>query len=178
MNNLFVLLIFISLYSCKAQDKKKSSPPAYNVHPEIEPYVKTFRAKMTLAGVNKSVGNLQASFADDLQVGEAGRCTIRTTSSETISYSTPILKLSASLWDLMSYAEREKLIYHELGHCILSKLHLTTLNNQIPISVMYPYLSSISEEIYTDNYGQYMAELFSYNSQEMLDLEFDDSTYY
>src|SRR5690606_17670169 len=50
-------------------------------------------------------------------------------------------------------ADREQLMFHELGHCILNRSHTNSTN-----SIMYPY--HLSANYYINHYVNYIAELF------------------
>lgn len=48
------------------------------------------------------------------------------------------VRVSASFWAIASDAEKEMLIFHELGHCVLNREHDTSLNSEgYPKSYMY-----------------------------------------
>lgn len=177
MNSILSTLLIFSLLlftSCKPQSENGVfKAPPYNVHTELQPYVETFKEKMLLAGVGKSTSNLQANFSDNLLQGEAGRCTLSSKNGGTISS----ILISKSIWEQLTVENREEVIYHELGHCVLGrKEHISTTENGVPISIMRS--THIGNILYLEHYGEYMAELFSNSSPEMLALEFDDSTYY
>lgn len=165
-----MILIFTSCNSKSESGLFKA--PAYNVHIEIEPYVETFKEKMLLAGITKSLNHLQANFSENLFPGEVGRCTLTSNNKGTISS----VLISKSIWDRMTVENREEVVYHELAHCVLErKVHISTTENGVPVSIMYP--THIGNILYVDHYGNYMAELFSNSSPEILALEFDDSKY-
>lgn len=76
---------------------------------------------------------------------------------------TPVIQLDPFFWNNSDDMDREQLIFHELGHCILGRGHTSqfvTLNGEtIPQSIMYP--DFISEDIYTEYHDYYIIELFS-----------------
>jgi hypothetical protein len=173
MFNYFLIFILLIIASCKPKSESGVfKPPAYNVHIELQPYVETFKEKMLLAGLSKSTNHLQANLSESLLPGEVGRCTLTSKNGGTISS----ILISKSIWELMTVENREEVLYHELAHCVLErKAHITATENGVPISIMYP--THIGDILYIDHYGEYMAELFSNSSPEMLNLEFDDSAY-
>ena len=76
---------------------------------------------------------------------------------------TPVIQLDPAWWDKFDDMDREQLIFHELGHCILNRVHVPTFvtfgNDTIPQSIMYPI--HFSESIYMKYHMYYILELFS-----------------
>lgn len=53
---------------------------------------------------------------------------------------TPTVTLDPTYWSGASEADRQELVDHELGHCILGRAHrLDLLSNGQPASIMYPF---------------------------------------
>ena len=51
------------------------------------------------------------------------------------------IQIDPNFWEFSNDAEKEELVFHELGHCILLRTHKTTLNsNGYPVSIMSPDL--------------------------------------
>lgn len=75
---------------------------------------------------------------------------------------TPKIMISEHYWSYMSDGEREMLIDHELGHCVLNREHDATWievnGDLVPKSLMYPY--AFNESIFFNHYQYYMLELF------------------
>lgn len=73
---------------------------------------------------------------------------------------TPVITISAQAWEASSEAEREQLVFHELGHCVLHKRHEGGVSAQgIPNSLMNPY--RIQGSVYLQHKAQYLAGLFA-----------------
>jgi hypothetical protein len=57
-----------------------------------------------------------------------------------------VVEIDESFWNESDYNEREELIFHELGHCVLNRRHSETMathpeyNYKFPNSIMYPYV--------------------------------------
>jgi hypothetical protein len=84
--------------------------------------------------------------------GVNGLCTLSDASSPTVS-------IDPTYWSVASDAQKENLVFHELGHCLLSRVHVTTLNaDGTPASMMFPY--TLAGSIYLQNHAEYIAELF------------------
>lgn len=54
-----------------------------------------------------------------------------------------LIEVSEDYWNAVNTVNREATIYHELGHCILHRDHISTTTQSIfgvrPVSIMYPY---------------------------------------
>jgi len=63
-------------------------------------------------------------------------------------------------WNTVSETQKELLVHHELGHCVLHRAHQT---NRLPTnayaSIMYPML--LTNETYLGNASYYLQELFT-----------------
>ena len=69
--------------------------------------------------------------------------------------------LLESYWNYASHIEKEALIYHELGHCVLDREHLSGKLNSVAVSYMFPNITYYS---YYDAYqSAYVEELFTNN---------------
>ncbi|MEN9723098.1 MAG: hypothetical protein RJB38_1084 [Pseudomonadota bacterium] len=72
--------------------------------------------------------------------------------------------LDPDFWNVVDETQRELLVHHELGHCVLSRGHRTeVLSSGLYASLMYPIIMRSSS--YTSNYDYYQQELFQYAAQ-------------
>lgn len=75
----------------------------------------------------------------------------------------PRIILNTVKWNVFNEWEREALVFHELGHCLLHRDHVESMvsrdEKMIPKSLMFPYL--LSWETYLLNRDYYLEELFS-----------------
>lgn len=116
--------------------------------PEFKPHIERFE---TLYG--KSI-NTEITFVPEFKDGVVGICYFLKNKVE----------ISREYWNRASDLQKELLVFHELGHCVL---HYYGHNEQwiirdkeaIPNSIMYPYL--ISDKIYERHKGYYINELFN-----------------
>lgn len=130
------------------------------VDPRVQPYLNAFEleGKKQLGNcyrvpkVNIAVGDTR--FIDPFSNGKlrvVGLC----------NYLTGNMIIDQWLFSLNSTVI-EEVVFHELGHCVLFRLHIEEMvNKDMPMSLMYPIV--IPEEIYKINRGYYMIELFSHN---------------
>jgi hypothetical protein len=72
-----------------------------------------------------------------------------------------IVDISLSYWNQASETEREMLIFHELGHCILGRPHNIQRNvfTGIPMSIMFPDMI-IPLQVYQKYRSLFLNELF------------------
>ena len=65
--------------------------------------------------------------------------------------------IDKSYWEYADDLEREQLILHELGHCVLGLSHNTEMTGSCPESLMYP---SLIPHCYKKSREYYIKELF------------------
>lgn len=82
--------------------------------------------------------------------------------------STGDIYLLDSYWRNATYSQRKSLIYHEMGHCILKRNHLSRKINGIAVSMMYP--NSEFDHFYPRYREEYVKELFTKNSDDIEDV--------
>lgn len=71
------------------------------------------------------------------------------------------IKIDSYYWEKATDNEKEMLIWHELGHCVLNKDHNNSIGNRgCPISIMY--FSGFPEFCYVNYKRHYIKELFQY----------------
>ena len=135
------------------------SAPASSATPQIDPafsdYVNRFEQASAQAGRPTQVSNVSMAFGQVASEGEAdgrGQCVI-------VTGQTPTVTISPDAWNSSTDAEREQLVFHELGHCVFGLVHVAGITDQgIPQSIMDP--SEISGAIYTQYHAYYMTTLF------------------
>ena len=117
-------------------------PKVYEVPPLIQPYVDLFEQEASKRGIQLDIDNLKVEFEEELNGGDAaGTCTFATEASPT-----PHIRLDTTSfnWKNNEY-HREILVFHELGHCILDRLHKDNiLSNGNIASIM----RSTGEQVY------------------------------
>jgi hypothetical protein len=85
---------------------------------------------------------------------------------------TPVIAVDPDNWAVASDTEKEVLMLHELGHCVLRREHKADLSpNGTPISMMYPTV--VVKYDYEDYKLYYLYELFSIRDDwtESLDIK-------
>jgi len=90
---------------------------------------------------------------------EDGRCT-------TFTNGTPIIDISPIYWNSVNDQGKEALLFHELGHCVLGRVHRNdTQPDGVPNSIMYYsagvyYYNTQDYIFYQNNRQEYITELF------------------
>ena len=113
------LLTMVSLLSCqRSQPNPDPEPAQYSVPAEVEPYVQRFRAETQKRGQALVIDNLIITFGKTRGSDACGQCFLE-------SGKTPRVILSADsfCWQQANQNERECLVFHELGHCLLARQH-------------------------------------------------------
>ncbi len=122
------------------------------------PYIKKFEAIGHL-----SVGKVRIELVDH----------IPSTADEDISgYCMPLIYpqvyISRRAWNHADACDKEALLFHELGHCILLRAHKSArLPNGMPKSIMHPY-ETFSCSVYQPNFQYFMRELFDVRNRNTL----------
>lgn len=160
MKSTLALMFLLSLVSCGA---KQVAHKKVNIHPQAARYVATFEQKG-----NIRIDDLEVTF-QELPISQSsilGYCrlapkTVRKwtiTGWEEHTYNTPLVVLNTKYWDWSQFltADKEELVYHELGHCVKKLNHVNSTQ-----SIMYPY--HLGAVYYENNYSMMMNSLFSPN---------------
>ena len=129
---LFCLLL-IAL-SCQKQAIVPATPAQYSVPAELEPYVQQFGDEAQKRGHTVLTDNLIIEFGQPGQQDACGECVLKAGKTPRI-----VLTKNAFCWQQASTQERECLVFHELGHCLLSRLHVSKqFPNGAYVSLMNP----------------------------------------
>ncbi len=107
----------------------------------FESYVKNFETEASSRNVTLNTSTLKIVFSDPSDPGKAGECvSVPSATFNLVAtfYIIPTVNIRKSTWDTTSEAEHEALIFHELGHCLLSAVHDSRFGIGCPLSLMYP----------------------------------------
>lgn len=125
---------------------------------ELHPYIQKFEAAH-LKYTNKelTIDNLTIEIVDDINEPEhpyaIGFCIRQIDPKTNNTVGTPYIKLKKNVWGVLYPIEREALVFHELGHCILNRPHVEDVE-----SLMNP---SINFGDYELDRNYYLKELFN-----------------
>jgi hypothetical protein len=118
------------------------------IDPALQPYVDSFVQAGNIAITTPMIiqfGNLGGN-------AENGQCTLPTLGPFTIL-------IDSTAWANDSEVDRQMLVWHELGHCVLGRTHNTSGGPSDPVSIMYPTAEDASAG-YTANPAPFIQELF------------------
>jgi hypothetical protein len=152
--NGLVLSAFCALL-LTACGKAQSSSHAnvLSVEAQFQPVVDAFTAEAQAQGSPLTITDLIVQSTPDFSSdNEMGVCQQETGT-------TPVIQISQPLWDSLDADGQQELLFHELGHCVLNRVHDVALNNGVPVSVMSPEF--FGSTLYNANKAQYMHELFT-----------------
>lgn len=167
MKHLSLLLILTVTVAC-GKPKTKTDSPITPCGSQCAGYITEFESRNLMAGGSPNPTNLQVLLVDDLANNILGTCTM----------GAAFVKINRSLWVQLNKAHREELIFHELGHCVLGRLHNNTMNGTYPESLMHSY--HMGPAVYlrsTAVYQDYMAELYGENVATFAALTYNDTAY-
>jgi hypothetical protein len=128
------LLTVSALIGCQRDSDSQPEPAQYTVPAEVEPYVQSFRDEAKKRNNAVSTSNLIITFGTTQSEDVCGQCLLQ-------SGKTPLITLSSDLfcWQQANKYERECLVFHELGHCLLKRGHVPDrLPNGAYMSLMNP----------------------------------------
>lgn len=152
----YLLLIVISVTSCGSEYKDhifvqdRNNHKSISVNDEFKPYVEKFKELYSLNF------HIRVEF-EDLEKTYVGMCYYWDDGHREIG-------IDQDRWQRLSADEREVLIFHELGHCILNRDHVEELGHvgkyeNAPKSIMHPYI--FSDPYYALNRQYYFNELIT-----------------
>lgn len=147
----FMLLSFILLTAC---NQSLHYDKAVSITADFKPYVDDFVSEGKIVGKTIVIDNLSIHFIPTLEGSVIGECWGRNYGTA----GTPSILISKEYWDYANEVERHVLLFHEMGHCVLGRNHVETMQPFGVTSIMYPYLESWT--IYSNNWAYYMHELF------------------
>lgn len=167
---LFGVIVLCFLSGCGLIQNR----PAGTIEPQFIPYVSYFSSKAedNQVGIG-DLYSLSVNFSEDTDPNNKntlGIC-IRHSDSQQVY-------IRKSYWDKASIIDREELIFHELGHCLLGLQHdnslqiardfATNVNTdfRLPHSIMNPY--HLGNIVYGDNREEYIRQLFQVTNQIIL----------
>lgn len=115
---LISLLALLTLLSCQPRTQLAPEPVQYSVPAEVEPYVQRFRDEMQKRGQTPATDNLIITFGKTQGDDICGQCSLQSGKTPRITLST-----DSFCWQQANQNERECLVFHELGHCLLARQH-------------------------------------------------------
>lgn len=173
-----MLLLFFTTAACGCAHSN-------TIEEDMQPYVDRFVEDAELYNCTLSTKNLSIGFIDaneaiiheDESITTLAQCTHYTDGDVEIEF----VKVQ---WDKMSPIKRERVMYHELGHCLLDKGHHDDIvmmpheewktggqsweygPHKRALSLMHSLASTVSDHDYNKYKREYMIDLFVNNIKE------------
>lgn len=146
------LFVLIALTACISPNTTET-PSNYVVDSEAALYVESFVREAKAYNVNlPDLPNLHVLFVPSFSSSTfVATCTPH--------YQRPTIHISEEHWSSKSENEKEVIMFHELGHCLLHRSHNETVVNSVPTSLMFPI--QLSDAVYEPRRAAYIHELFS-----------------
>lgn len=108
-----------------------------NIDPAFEPQFEAFQSDMRDIGIEATIDDLSIQFGEPENIPICGIGAVAC--CQTDGDTTPQITVKKQYWDNYNSTERELLIFHEMGHCVVGREHRTDVNSQgIPYSIMFP----------------------------------------
>lgn len=154
---IFAILIAIQLGMALHEPP---APPREGIHVELQPYVdrfiqygKHYRGEnFEMQQINMDIGEARDLWDPFINAGTVGWCKPLMRPLE--------IMIDSGYWEDITELEKEQLVFHELGHCILDADHVEELDaDGDPVSIMHPY--TIDEHIYIKHREEYIQKLFA-----------------
>lgn len=105
------LVVLFSTTTCQ-----KDTDFEYFVQSELQPFFDKFQEEGRTRGKILDMTRVSGVLGDLPSANVLGRCE-QSTSNGTIT-------IDQAFWDKASYYEKEYVLFHELGHCVLDRRHL------------------------------------------------------
>jgi hypothetical protein len=115
MKKLLILSLLIFVLSCQ---KQSIEPTVYQIDKDLQPYLTTFTEEAKKRGIEIKPENLIMKF-DSSSASLCGKYTKQPLDGQRII----IIKKDFLCWKGFSNQNKEALVFHELGHCFLDRVH-------------------------------------------------------
>lgn len=129
MKKAFTFLFILLILACQ---KQSIEPTVYSIDKDLEVYIKSFINEANKRGIEIKAENLILKFGSTSEE-ICGQCSKLPTSGQR----TIIINNDMVCWKTAVDQNREALVFHELGHCMLDRNHRDeNFPNDIPVSIM------------------------------------------
>lgn len=125
------------------------------MHPDLAPYLKSFEDEATQRGLSISFTEtpVNAIFVSETDRLDLGWCSSKPNDINTIN-------INVVFWPGIPAMQKERLVFHELGHCVLNRSHLETVAlNGHCLSIMNS-ARRCADNYNTETREKYLDELF------------------
>ena len=149
LNVIFAFILCFGVFSC-ATDNVETDP-------ELTPFFEIFAAEAESRGIQVDflAERIEGLIQDISDPSIQGQCFFNEKKPKKVI-------IDFNYWNNASFAEKEFIIFHELGHCFLDRDHLDSSNAQnMCVSIMHSSPQACNFELTSTNRQAYLDELFS-----------------
>ena len=137
-----------------------------SIDPEVKPYYDSFVKKSACFHSRPALSNLSIKLVSRIPTSDgtgymAAFCDVT---------NAQVIRVSRMFWDTATEAQKERLIYHEMGHCTLGLKHVEDRNAIMAYSVF-----TTTDQEYQQNYESLIETMYSEVSS--CEFEFDSTIY-
>ena len=93
--------------------------PVYDVPADYQHFVESFINEAAVRGYSLNINNLIIKYDDSMEVPYCGKCNSRSLDRDIQK----IVSFNPNLSCVFADEQREALVFHELGHCVLGRGH-------------------------------------------------------
>ncbi len=145
-----VLLLVVSigmLVSCSKEEEVV-------IEDELRPYIEDFIQEAGERGLDLDISDLTAQIEDIQGRSVVGQCSHNSNKPNEIV-------IDSKFWNSNSLLDREYVIFHELGHCLLLRSHLDEVDgNGNCLSIMQSGTINCNKNYKSSTRSKYLDELF------------------
>lgn len=127
----------------------------------FDSYVQTFQRESVLNERPTEVKDLVIKFSADLEDTIVGRC-------HTYLNASPLILININWWERLTSEQKEILLFHEIGHCILGLSHSagkTAIMNKNLLSGWGGQRSELLSEYFKNSIDSHAAMRYSVNRE-------------
>lgn len=110
----FLFLLFV--FGCS---KDPEFRPVYDVPEEFQPFIDTFISEAASRGFTYEIKNLIIKYDETIDVPFCGQCNSNSLNADVQK----IITINPNIQCWFTDEEKETFFVHELGHCVLGRLH-------------------------------------------------------
>ncbi len=113
----------------------------YSIDPELQPYLDRFYKEAESRGLVFEKENLEMKFSDELKEDVCGQCL--SPKKNRVGQLTVEINRSGECWTAEADLNKEALVFHELGHCLLNRDHANKVfDSGAPKTIMTTYIDA------------------------------------
>jgi hypothetical protein len=144
---IFLFVLLVATFACGKEE-------TVNVDAELQPLFSSFSSEAQQRGMTLDMTNYTGMLTDLDEANVAAKC-------QTISNGQKRVLVDLGFWKTASTMQREMVVFHELGHCVLNRAHLDDARTDGSCFSMMQSGLGLCKMSYTDKTrSAYLDELF------------------